>query len=205
MDLNWKHHADQFRSQIKEHIMEATRQLILEKGITNVTIVDITKEVGISRVTFYKHYQSIHEIALDIQMRILSRIADILFTELEQGPQGEEKLRSFLAAFPRIYETGRDDIRFIAIFDYTYNASFPTLELQEVYKAFILGYGDRLSGAMPQQESLQLTFLTALQSIWGLMQRLVIAKTFSDTDSLQQEVQMVDTLTSILLQSLVVR
>ena len=67
----------------KQNIIETTVQMIKEKGFDNVKIVDICKATGITRTTFYYHFQSKEDI---IEAYFMGRIADQenVFSELFQ-------------------------------------------------------------------------------------------------------------------------
>jgi len=213
MEPKWRQHTDQFRNQIKDDIFEITMQLILERSINGVTIVDITKKVGISRVTFYKYYNSIHEIAFDIQIKILSEIMDYLEMEASRGKNGAEKLRNHCNYFIDLFKTNRDKIRFIAIFDHTYGTSFPTPELQEIYRELILNFRKPLKeivllgiqdGSLRKDLDPELLTLTIAHSLWGLVQRLATRKNLFNENSLEEDIMILDNFVSLLMQPLVV-
>lgn len=135
MATKWEQELDQIRSARREQIMEATYQLVLEKGLIELTIVDIVKRAEISRVTLYKYYSSIHEIVFDIQLKLLNELS-VLQDERLQGKNGIEKLQDYFASFIRMYRSRPDHFRFLALFDQYYQTSYPTAELEEQYHSF---------------------------------------------------------------------
>lgn len=67
----------------KQNIIDTTVSMIKQKGFDNVKIVDICKETGITRTTFYYHFQSKEEIIeAYFQDRILEQ--EHVFSELFQ-------------------------------------------------------------------------------------------------------------------------
>ncbi|WP_121614312.1 TetR/AcrR family transcriptional regulator [Mesobacillus foraminis] len=213
MEPKWKQHTDQFRSQIKDDIFDVTMKLILERGINGVTIVDITKKVGISRVTFYKHYNSIHEIAFDIQFKIMSDIVDHLEAETAKGENGAEQLLNFCHYFIDLFKTNIGNMRFIAIFDHTYGTAFPSPELQEKYRELILNFRKPIKeivqtgiqdGSLREDPNPDLLALTIVHSLWGLIQRLATRKNLFVENSLEEDISVLDNFVSLLMRSLIV-
>ncbi|MBR2802889.1 MAG: TetR/AcrR family transcriptional regulator C-terminal domain-containing protein [Erysipelotrichaceae bacterium] len=50
----------------REKIYEAFRSLSLKKKIDKITVTDITDLAGVSRVSFYYHFRSIYDLAINI-------------------------------------------------------------------------------------------------------------------------------------------
>ena len=46
----------------KQAIAESLKHLLLRKPITKITINDITEDCGISRMTFYYHFNDIYDL-----------------------------------------------------------------------------------------------------------------------------------------------
>lgn len=135
MGTKWEQELDQMRNSRRKQIMDATFELVLEKGLMDITIVDIVKKAEISRVTLYKYYNSIHEIVFDIQLQILNELSELQDERLK-GKNGIEKLKDYFGTFIRMFQTHPDHFRFAAIFDQYYQSSYPTLELEERYQNF---------------------------------------------------------------------
>ncbi|WMT39884.1 TetR/AcrR family transcriptional regulator [Paenibacillus sp. D2_2] len=135
MGTKWEQELDLMRQSRREQIMDAAYELVLEKGLISITIVDIVKKAEISRVTLYKYYSSIHEIVFDIQIKILNEMSELLGEKLK-GKDGLEKLHDYFATFVRMYHARPDYFRFAAMFDQFYQSSYPTPELEERYQSF---------------------------------------------------------------------
>ncbi|MFD3270933.1 TetR/AcrR family transcriptional regulator [Paenibacillus dendritiformis] len=63
----------------KRRIQCITKELILKKSYSSVTMTDISQELGISIGGLYYHYHSVEEILLDIINAETSTVWDILF------------------------------------------------------------------------------------------------------------------------------
>jgi len=181
MAQNWRQHADQFRARTREEILVAAKELILEKGITGVTIMDIAKKAGISRVTLYKHFNSIHEIALEIQIRILSEFAANNAPYEAENKTGAERLQVLLDGFSNYFKDHREDMRFIAVFDLAYVKEYPSPELKRKYAEEIASLRMPLEsviragiedGSLRSGQDPRRTGRTIVHSLLGLMQRL---------------------------------
>ncbi|MGE1128911.1 TetR/AcrR family transcriptional regulator [Bacillus wiedmannii] len=212
MENKWRQNMNRFRKDTRRDILETTMQLILERGVADVTVVDITKMVGISRVTFYKHYNSIHEIAFDIQLRILSEMIDAIDMQVSEGESGAEKLKNCLNASINIFKTHQEQLRFIAIFDHSYRLAFPTLELQEIYSEFILQFRKQFldiillgikDNSLLENSNPELLALTITHSLLGLMQRLATKHNHFSTNSFDEDIMILENFTSLLIKSLV--
>ena len=46
----------------KRALEESLKRLLLEKPLGKITIADITSDCGISRMTFYYHFQDIYDL-----------------------------------------------------------------------------------------------------------------------------------------------
>ncbi|MBP1964971.1 TetR/AcrR family transcriptional regulator [Paenibacillus aceris] len=214
MEPRWKQHADQFRVKIKEEILEATKELILEKGITGVTIMDISKKVGVSRVTFYKYYNSIHEITFDIQIQILSEMNEQSLTNESKGKTGAERFEDLLSIFARGFKTHRDNIRFLAIFDHAYEKQYPSPELKQKYKEkiallklpFIQVLQSGLEdGSLKANQPAERLALMISQALIGLMQRLATRNNLfidNDDDNADEDAMILDDFILMVMKSM---
>jgi len=212
MEPKWKQHAEQFRIQIKNDIMETTKALILEMGITNITIMDISKKTGISRVTFYKHYNSIHEIVVDIQIRILSEMVEAIKSDLSKGNSGAEKLRNTLKSFIAFFKSHREDFRFIGIFDHAYGKQFPSEELEQKYSDTLARIKSPISDVLDSgltdlslkktDSDTDLIAITIFHSLMGLMQRLATRLNVLKVNRLDEEDLMFECFIEMIMNSL---
>lgn len=49
--------------QLTKHALEdSLKRLLLQKPLTKITIADLTEDCGVSRMTFYYHFQDIYDL-----------------------------------------------------------------------------------------------------------------------------------------------
>lgn len=143
----------------REELIEAARALFMEQDFPRVAIKDVCERAGISRVTFYKHFQSIDELAFEVQMRALEQMEEWITaadspnedeeTQREERLQeegsvpkpvlrsGAARLRRMLEAWSVYAASHQGDMRFILLFDLHYDAYPPEPALTERYDAHI--------------------------------------------------------------------
>lgn len=132
----WELELEEQRNKRRQDIILAAQELFLEKDLPGVTMKDIGRQLGISRVTLYKYYNSIDELAFEVQMKVL----DDLFRFVDShiiGERADEKMQNLLLAWQDFTQTRPSHLRFIGLFDHYYREKYPTLELEEKYRIFI--------------------------------------------------------------------
>jgi AcrR family transcriptional regulator len=51
-------------------VIENSKNLILKKGINNLTITDIAREIGVGEATIYRYFQTKVNLAIEIDIRL---------------------------------------------------------------------------------------------------------------------------------------
>ncbi|CAM3364864.1 MULTISPECIES: TetR/AcrR family transcriptional regulator [Saccharibacillus] len=69
----------------REELIAAGRALFLKRGFAAVAVKDICEQAGVSRVTFYKHFESIDEVGFEVQMQALAQMAEQVRAAGEQA------------------------------------------------------------------------------------------------------------------------
>jgi AcrR family transcriptional regulator len=64
----------------REKIIETARQLVLEKGAMNVTILEVASEIGISHAAIYKYFKNKQELLASIAQTWLDETSASLFS-----------------------------------------------------------------------------------------------------------------------------
>jgi AcrR family transcriptional regulator len=125
-----KHQVEEQR----ESILCAAEELFLQNGLENTSMIDIARHAGINRVTLYRYFANRDEIAVQIQMRMMRKIAAVLPAD----PQAEDTLEShrqraqaIIRSFPRL----RNAYRYIGMFDKVYLDHAPGNPLAQWTKA----------------------------------------------------------------------
>ncbi|MGF9696103.1 TetR/AcrR family transcriptional regulator [Paenibacillus sp. MABNR03] len=134
MTENW--HKN-FKSKNREALIAAAKVLFMKQSFLNVNIKDVCSEAGISRVTFYKHFQSMNELILEVQVEILKNMTGYVKNAAAADMSGKEMLASMLEAWVRYASLHLGYIKFVLLFDLHYEAYDSSKELKEQYDLFI--------------------------------------------------------------------
>jgi len=178
---NWH---QQLRNKNRDDLIEAGKELFLKYGLLQVKIKDVCTKAELSRVTFYKHFQSMDELLLAIQMQLIEHLTDEVSRTSTKDLNGREQLTVMLNAWVVFAQEHPDYIRFIQLFDINYEMYDFSPELREQYdkfnqngkeKHFLLhalsiGVADgSIKNPSPPLELAQFIFTTMM----GMLQRVV--------------------------------
>ncbi|GKS11775.1 hypothetical protein YDYSY3_27750 [Paenibacillus chitinolyticus] len=130
----WEAELDDLRVKRRDQILEAAKEIFLEKDIASITMAHIAAHAGVTRVTLYNYFSSIHEIVFEIQIKIINEITGYSQTEDVSAKTGADQLALMINDWLQLYREHPDHLRFIAQFDHFYRDSFPSEELRERYK-----------------------------------------------------------------------
>ena len=76
----------------KSRIKTAFHELLKEKGIEGLTVMDIARKAGINRGTFYAHYVDKYELMEKLEMEIIYDLKQILIRSEEGDPNDPVEL-----------------------------------------------------------------------------------------------------------------
>ncbi len=85
----------------RERILEATARLLDERGVLDLSVVDIAREAEASPATFYHYFKDVQEVALELAERAALEMPE-LFERIEgswRGQAGLERARSIVTWF----------------------------------------------------------------------------------------------------------
>lgn len=133
----WEKSLNDHRSNRQDTIIETALQLFLEKDMSQITMKEIGSKAGISRVTLYKYYNSLHEIAFDVHSKVLSELHRNHRQQIDKGENGAHKLQLYFESFVEILQTKPDIFRFTAFFDLLYREYHPAAEQEARYKELL--------------------------------------------------------------------
>jgi AcrR family transcriptional regulator len=118
-----KHQVDEQRVRI----LDAAEWLFLQNGLENTRMVDIAAQAGITKVTLYRYFPNRDVIALEIQVRMLKKIASLL------DPQDFEPslacVKKIVQVMIRNFDGLRDAYRYVGMFDKIYLDNSPEVGL----------------------------------------------------------------------------
>lgn len=128
---------ENIRNKNREEIIIAARQMFLKHNFIKVNIKDICMLAGVSRVTFYKHFQSIDELIFEVQIDILDSMAKAIKASSESKTCGKDKLKAMLHAWINFAKENKDQIKYITLFDIYYGAYNSNEQLKNNYEKFV--------------------------------------------------------------------
>jgi AcrR family transcriptional regulator len=188
---SWHQHV---RSQHRDELIQAGQQLFLQHNFPDIRVNDICKLAGISRVTFYKHFNDINEVVFEVQMRILTHMTDWLVAADRPERSGYERLKSILHGWVDYARQHGSELRFIVLFDLYYDGMQINDELRQRYEQFV--YDGKKSGflleplqagiadgSLYSQLDLDRAGTLIFQTIMGVLQRLILSDHHSRSQS----------------------
>jgi len=185
--LNRKSGKHQLEAQ-RACILDAAESLFLQNGIENTTMVGIAGQAGITRVTLYRYFANRDEIAVEIQVRMLSKISAA--TAVDDGeipgefPLGglKEQARSMIRKFDQL----QDAFRYIGMFDKIYLDNAPDAALTQWTKAQLISseWGRKEQGELHREHPHTNEVPVILNTIIWFLEKLALRGelTWSDKD-----------------------
>lgn len=85
-----RHDPDQ---KTKQLILETAERLFMEKGLENVNVEDVVKEVGVTRGAFYHYFKSREELISSVMYKTFNDNNPFLLANKQEGLNALEKLR----------------------------------------------------------------------------------------------------------------
>lgn len=85
-----RHDPDQ---KTKQQILETARRMFSEKGLENVNIEDVVKEVGVTRGAFYHYFESREDLIGSVMYNAFECDNPYLLADKQKGLNALEKLR----------------------------------------------------------------------------------------------------------------
>lgn len=128
---------DQVRAKNRDDLTAAGKSLFLKHGFLQANVKDICDAAGISRVTFYKHFDSLDHIIFEIQMELLESMTAYVTQPAPGHFNGKQELAFMLKAWFRYTGEHPDYIRFIVMFNLHYETYEADSEARQRYELFI--------------------------------------------------------------------
>jgi len=103
-------------------ILDAAEALFCERGLEAVKMTEIAERAGITKITLYRYFSNRDEIALEIQARMMNRIAQCIPPDALVHSPANAKIA--VRALIRNFEKLTDAYRFVGLF-YLSGAGMP--------------------------------------------------------------------------------
>lgn len=88
-----RHDPDQ---KTKQYILETATHLFSEKGLENVSVEDVVREVGVTRGAFYHYFKSREELISSVMYKSFNDNNPFILANKQEGLNALEKLRFVL-------------------------------------------------------------------------------------------------------------
>lgn len=120
----------------REEIISAGKKVFIGSNFLNVKITDICTLAGVSRVTFYKNFNTMDELIFEVQMNILNNITQFIKDKSDFTSNGKEDVKTVLYAWVDFAKEHKEDMKFIVFFDLYYSCYDLNEELKSKYEKF---------------------------------------------------------------------
>jgi AcrR family transcriptional regulator len=127
----------------RRRIVDAAERVFLRVDLASATMSAIAAEAEVSRPTLYKHFRSIDELALAVQMRVLEKIYAVMERRADERGPALDRIETMLRDLEALCESDKANLRFLGLFDHYYGSSYRDPGMAERYAAF-LGRFDRI-------------------------------------------------------------
>lgn len=134
MTENWH---QKYKNQNRIALIAAAKELFLKQSFLSTSVKDICSAAGISRVTFYKHFQSMNELVMEVLVEILEEMTRFVKSSADQEMNGRQKLVCMLDAWVRYASEQPSSIKFIVLFDLHFEAADVSDSFKDYYSSLI--------------------------------------------------------------------
>jgi len=128
---------NKLKERTRKAIVEAARELFLERPINEVTIAEIARTGEIGEATVYRYFSNKQNLVLAVAVDLSQRVTTEYFAE-ELNFTGYELIQRFYESYLVIYKTHKEYLSFLNDFDY-FIALFPEAD-REKYQMSIDNY-----------------------------------------------------------------
>ena len=100
----WNDTIEAHRRAVRDATLDTTAALVVEHGLTSVTMSQIAEETGIGRATLYKYFPDVQAILLAWHERQVTGHLQQLAEIGDQGGDAAKRLEAVLEAYALIYQ-----------------------------------------------------------------------------------------------------
>jgi AcrR family transcriptional regulator len=100
-------------AQTRRRLLDATARLLEHRGVRDLRVVDIAREVGTSPATFYQYFRDVEEAVLALAEEVGEDLAPVgeVLTRDWSGPSGLDASRELVEAFIGYWDANRAVLR----------------------------------------------------------------------------------------------
>jgi AcrR family transcriptional regulator len=119
-------------------ILDAAEQLFLQNGLEKTTMSELANQAEITRVTLYRYFANRDAIALEIQVRMMNKIASLVTPGEDEFSLESKKQQA--RSMIRNFDSLRDAYRYIGMFDKIYLDNSPDSALTQWTKNQLISW-----------------------------------------------------------------
>ncbi len=93
-------------------IIKESTALFLKSSITNVTMSDIAKNVGIGEATLYRYFKKKQNIVLKVSVNLAKEVFEYYF-DFDEKLTGARQMEAFYTVFPKVFRSNPDYFKFV--------------------------------------------------------------------------------------------
>ncbi|PWV90596.1 TetR family transcriptional regulator [Paenibacillus cellulosilyticus] len=171
------------RTRNREEFIAAGQEVLLENNFSKVGHKEVCERANLSKVTFYKCFNSMDDLIFAIQIKILGQVTEFMVQNSKEEETGLGSIRNYLDTWNNLLFTHPDYLKFIGFFDHIYSNQYPTETLKAAYHDVVVeaGFGNLLKdyirkgvqdGSIRSDLPVELAVITILEMVISLMQRV---------------------------------
>jgi AcrR family transcriptional regulator len=103
---------EQRKTATRQSLLEAARELIIEKDYLNVDILDITERANVSKATFYQHFPNKEECVRQLMLQGFDALVEEIFSS---GQTAESRQEWLSQSFRRVFHWAEEHRAFLLI------------------------------------------------------------------------------------------
>ena len=172
---------------VESSIVQAAREVFVEKGIVRSEMKDIANRAGISRATLYRHFPGKETILFRLANEGVSKIFSAVNIPEDLAAtfaNGMERVEWQLMALVRTMYKFPNDVMFLRDFDVYYTQDYPTLDASTEYEKNLQGgiysnammdsvYMGMNDGSIRELDNPELTVKSILNGCFAMGQRII--------------------------------
>ena len=180
--MNKKKIYEEMREKRNHEILDCAQKKFMEHGIGNITMKAIASELKITRATLYKYFNSIEEIANELEYRSIANFTQYLRENSSSEGTGIQKISRMIEVFEKFVDEHSEDIMFTAMYD-TYFGNSVTDEkvqgkIEEEIHSFIVFHDlideGKIDGTIKKDIDSDLLNVTIANLLVSIMQRMTL-------------------------------
>lgn len=186
-------------------IIDEATKLFFSRSISEVTIQDIAKDLGIGEATLYRYFKKKSNLVLLCLERLSNKVSGDFF-KMDESKNGYERVKDFYYSYLNIFTTNKNYYSFIYHFDSyilreketdlsQYNASIDSFK--RIYiESFNLGLKD---GSIKFNDDVELFYRSTTLSLLNLCKKLAVEDNLTNDDKKYDASKEIENLIEIFL------